>query len=247
MAERLTDVLFNRLSEDPCLALVDAFLYMWDFWGYEYSYSFSVYLPIVMETLYIGGPLAYMAALLQRTATHEYADITDFERLALSLMADYYIQTLLNTADFSMGIPLWVWRNTIFLTEHIFNMYGIIRYREYGGRIEVPSSRLELVASIALFEERRAADEPNRFYASGFWVYRDIYETERIRADMQDVVLIAVTTRELRPNLTFRAAIHALIHEYQANESILSQPGNPAQNQAELNAWMLYAYVSYLR
>jgi hypothetical protein len=270
----LAEEVIRRLGEHyvPSVPLVDAFLHMWDFWGArsteegEYLYPVAELLVLhftaIRQALYAHSfphtgegetgwfSPAYLAAILQKMSLIDCGMLTYAERNAFALTADFHMRLLIDDADFVMGPPLWIQGNTIFMEAHMYHMYGYMRYRQYNGRVKMPASNRQMQASIALFElPRAAADDPNIYYASGFWVYSDIYDIERRLAAIQDVVRFALVGSWLNVSSGFwRDPTFTLIRVYQDENGILLRPGEkPYENQVELNAWLLYAYANYLR
>jgi len=263
----LTHVVLSRISEVEVISvsLADAYLCLWDFWQGVYMseaewlrlYAPKVWLSLMHHSfapkscfhdLEWTSP-AYLAAILQRASIIDCYFLQDTDRRAFTIAADFHIQTLIDAADFTMGIPLWVDSGVIFLESHVAHIYGFMRYKQYSGKVEMPATLRQIQSSLAVFElPRLATNEPNIYYASGFWVYSDAYEDERQMATMPEVVRFAVVGRTLPSSLFWINPTQTLLQSFQSDNGLLLRPGGTLDaNQAELNAWMLYAYANYLR
>lgn len=269
LVQKLVDEVTSRTTNAslPSLHLADAFLNVWNYLEHYYSekaYGFGRLFPDIRNSLYAAShfheidlpeeielpnfSFAYVGALFQKASQITSEALSNAERSIFSMVADLHIQAVLDEADFSMRVPVWVSPfNSIHLDRHMEHLYGFSLYKRYGGRLELPQS--QMASSITLFEDMRAGGG-NRFFASGLWALPARYEdmANRDRASFKDIVKIITVGRNFISHRLLVETTETLLLDYKdASGKLLDFPDMSAvSSQEELTAWLLYAYITFL-
>ena len=163
MLDALADrSLCSQAESEQIVRLVSQVVLRWcrEVWSDGYGGGFFWYSPNPADAIFaVNTPSMFLGSIVR--LIHEYPEaLSAEERRLIENRADALARAIVNTAELRNGSPFWdymAWpnfrnvRRPNDLVHHVYTLMGIETYRDCGGRVRLPWTRLGSLRSLDSF------------------------------------------------------------------------------------------------
>jgi hypothetical protein len=128
-----------------------------EIWSKGYGGGYFWYSPSAVDDIFaVNSPSMFTGSLAR--LLHEHAEAFNrSDRALVQSRADDMARAIVSTVELRQGLPFWDYRPNYQprqpndLLHHIYTLWGIETYRHYGGRVKLPWTREQAIASVDKF------------------------------------------------------------------------------------------------
>jgi hypothetical protein len=146
----------ERKEVDAVMAKV-AMRWCKEIWSKGYGGGYFWYSPSAVDDIFaVNSPSMFTGSLARLLRDHGDA-FSRSERALVQSRADDMARAIVSTVELRQGLPFWDYRPNYKpqqpndLLHHIYTLWGIETYRDCGGRIKLPWTRDQAIASVDEF------------------------------------------------------------------------------------------------